>query len=100
MDETCYVEPLNKSTPADQLRKADLALMTIKGMGCQNCATRVRNSLLSLNGVYDVDIYLNMAMAEVTFDGQQVSSRMLVEAVAQAGNDGRHNYLAHLVAIS
>lgn len=100
MDENCYVEPVNKTTPADRLHKADLALLAIKGMGCQNCATRVRNSLLSLEGVYDVDIYLNMAMAEVTFDSQQVSSRMLVEAVSQAGNDGRHNYLAQLVAIS
>lgn len=100
MDENCYVEPVNKTTPADRPRTADLALLAIKGMGCQNCATRVRNSLLSLNGVYEVDIYLNMAMAEVTFDGQQVSSHMLVEAVSQAGNDGRHNYLALLVAIS
>ena len=100
MDESCYVEPINKITPADRLNKADLALLAIKGMGCKNCATRVRNSLLSLEGVYAVDIYLNMGMAEVTFDVQQVSSHMLVEAVSRAGNDGRHNYLARLIALS
>lgn len=100
MDENCYVEPVNKATPAEQLQEADIALLAIKGMGCQNCATRVRNSLLSLEGVYDVEIYLNMGMAEVSYNGQQVSSRMLVDAVSQAGNDGRHRYLAQLVAIS
>jgi copper chaperone len=100
MDENCYVEPVNKITPVDRLRKADLALLAIKGMGCKNCVTRVRDSLLSLEGVYQVDIYLNMGMAEVTFDGQQISSHMLVEAVSRAGNDGRHNYLAQLITLS
>jgi copper chaperone CopZ len=100
VDETCYVEPIKKSVPEELLRKADLALLAIAGMGCQNCASRVQNSLLSLEGVYDVDIFLNMAMAEVTFNGQQVSTRMLVDAVAQAGNDGRHNYRAQLITVS
>jgi len=100
MDKNCFVEPVIKVTPLDRLRRADMALLAIKGMGCKNCATRVRNSLLSIEGVYEVDIYLNMGMAEVTFDGQQISSRMLVDAVSQAGNDGRHSYLAQLIALS
>ena len=98
MDESCYVEPINKTASADQLRKADSALLAVRGMGCENCATRVRNSLLALDGVYTADIYLNMAMAEVSFDSQKVSAQMLVEAVTRAGNDGRHECRAELVS--
>jgi len=99
MDENCYVEPVYKNAVSnDEMSKADSALLTVQGMGCENCVTRVRNSLLSLEGVYGVDVYLNMAMAEVSFDSQKVSAKMLVEAVARAGNDGRHEYRAQLVA--
>ncbi|MBI3738882.1 MAG: heavy-metal-associated domain-containing protein [Chloroflexi bacterium] len=98
MDENCHVEPINKTATADQIRKADSALLAVWGMGCENCVTRVRNSLLALEGVFAADVYLNMAMAEVSFDSQKVSAQMLVEAVSRAGNDGRHEYRAELVA--
>ncbi len=98
MNEDCHVEPINKTASADQIRKADSALLAVWGMGCQNCVTRVRNSLLSLDGVFVVDVYLNIAMAEVRFDSQKVSAEMLAEAVSRAGNDGRHEYRAELIA--
>lgn len=97
MDENCYVEPIYKSASADQIRNADNALLAVWGMGCENCATRVRNSLLALEGVYGVDIYLNMALAEVRYDSQKISAENLVEAVSHAGNDGRHEYRAQLI---
>jgi Cu+-exporting ATPase len=100
MDENCYVEPVNKSVSADQIRKADSsALLAVWGMGCENCVTRVRNSLLSLDGVYTVDIHLNMAIAEVIFNSEIVSAQALIEAVSCAGNDGRHEYRAELLAV-
>ena len=99
MDENCYVEPIYKNAVSDEeRRKADSALLAVRGMGCENCATRVRNSLLSLDGVYGVDVYLNMATAEVSYDSKKVSVDALVNAVARAGNDGRHEYRAQLVA--
>lgn len=98
MDENCYVEPINKTASADQIRKADSALLAVWGMGCPNCVTRVRNSLLALDGVFAADVYLNVAMAEVRYDGQKVTANMLVEAVSQAGHDGRHEYRAELIA--
>jgi copper chaperone CopZ len=98
MDENCYVEPMNKNSTADQIRNGEYALLKVWGMGCENCVTRVRNSLLSLEGVYGVDVYLNMAMAEVSFDSKKVSAVALVNAVSRAGNDGRHEYRAELVA--
>ncbi len=98
MDENCYVEPIYKTASADQIQQADNATLAVWGMGCQNCVTRVRNSLLSLDGVFGVDVYLNMALAEVSYDREKVSAADLVSAVSRAGNDGRHQYRAELLA--
>lgn len=99
MDENCYVEPVYKNmASADQLQKAEIATLAVWGMGCENCATRVRNSLLSLDGVHGVDVYLNMALAEVKYDRKKISASELVSAVSRAGNDGRHHYGAELLA--
>jgi len=99
MDENCYVEPIYKGVvSADQLQKADTATLVVWGMGCANCVTRVRNSLLLLDGVYGVDVYLNMAVAEVSYNQEKISAHQLVETVSAAGNDGRHQYRAELVA--
>lgn len=80
------------------IRNADSALLSISGMGCQNCATRVRNGLLLLEGVFHAEISLNMGMAEVFYDGKKISTEALVNAVAEAGNDGRYEYRAEVVA--
>jgi copper chaperone CopZ len=100
MEENCYVEPIYKNAvPAQQLEQADRATLAIWGMGCQNCVTRVRNSLIAVEGVYGVDVYLNMALAEVMYDSKRVLPKQLVDAVSQAGNDGRHEYRAELIAV-
>lgn len=99
MDKNCYVEPIYKNAvSADQIQKADIATLVVWGMGCENCVTRVRNSLLALDGVYGVDVYLNMAVAEISYNQEKVLAHQLVEAVSAAGNDGRHQYRAELVA--
>jgi copper chaperone len=99
MDENCYVEPIYKnSVSADQLQQAARATLLVRGMGCENCVTRVRNSLLLLDGVHGVDVYLNMALAEVRYDSKRVSVEALVDAVTRAGNDGRHEYRAEVIA--
>ena len=99
MEENCYVEPIYKTAvSAQQLQQGDRATLAIWGMGCQNCVTRVRNSLLATEGVSGVDVYLNMALAEVMYDSKRVLPKQLLEAVAQAGNDGRHEYRAQLLA--
>ena len=98
MDENCYVEPMYKNSTADQIRNAENALLQIWGMGCENCVTRVRNNLLSLDGVYRVDVYLDLALADVSYDIKKISADELVDAVSQAGNDGRHQYRAELLA--
>jgi copper chaperone CopZ len=98
MDENCYVKPIYKNASIDQFQKAETATLAVWGMGCENCVTRVRNSLLELDAVYGVDVFLNMAIAEVRYDSKKVSADALVTAVSSAGNDGRHNYRAELIA--
>ena len=98
MDENCYVEPIYKTASIDQIQKSDIATLAVWGMGCENCVTRVRNSLLTLDGVYGVDVYLNMAVAEVRYDSIRLSPNKLVMAVSAAGNDGHHKYRAELMA--
>ena len=99
MEDNCYVEPIYKNTvSAAQLQQTGRATLAVRGMGCQNCVTRVRHSLLLVEGVYGVDVYLNMALAEVTSNRQKLSPDELVSAVARAGHDGRHKYHAELIA--
>ena len=98
MSNNCHVEPIQKTALDHVIQSADRILLSISGMGCQNCATRVRNGLLSLEGVHDAEIMLNMGMAEVYFDEKKISAEMLVQAVAEAGNDGRHNYQAQVIS--
>ena len=97
MSDNCYVEPIQKSALDHVIQSADRIMLIISGMGCSNCATRVRNGLLLLDGVHDAEVLLNMRMAEVFFDGKKVTTEMLIQAVAGAGNDARHNYQAQAI---
>jgi copper chaperone len=98
MEENCYVEPMYKDAISmEKMQKADRATLFVQGMSCNNCATRVRNGLLSLENVYGVDVYLNMALVEIRYDSEKVSTDHLIAAVSRAGNDGRHEYRAELV---
>ncbi len=75
-----------------------MALFTVWGMGCANCAARVRNSLLSLSGVVNVCIDHNAGVAGVVFNPDLATVKMLIDAVANAGRDGRHEYGARLLS--
>ena len=100
MEENCYVEPIYKNMPStEQLQNAQQLTLVVSGMGCPNCATRVHNKLVSLEGVYGVDVYLHMALAVVIFDRNKLSASQLITAVSQAGNDGRHEYRAELIPV-
>ena len=94
MDENCHVEPLQKTATAEEQQTTTSALLAVWGMGCPNCAARVRNSLLSLKGVVDAEVDHTIGMAEVVFNPSLTAIPALIEAVARAGGDGRHEYRA------
>ena len=95
--ENCHVEPIVKqATPREQAQLADGHLL-IRGMGCPNCAARVRNSLLKLDGVVDAIVDHNFGTSRVVYNPTMVTSQDLEGAVRAAGGDGRHEYSGKLV---
>jgi len=98
MDENCYVEPIQKNATAEERQKIEKALFVVWGMGCPNCAARVRNSLLLLNGVVNAYVDHTAGVAGVIYNPELATVEMLISAVARAGNDGRHEYGARLLS--
>ena len=94
MDEKCHVDPIEKIGTVEERRNTASALLMVQGMGCPNCAARVRNSLLSLSGVVDAQVSLEAGIADITYNPDLANVQVLVEAVAQAGGDTQHHYRA------
>lgn len=98
MNENCHVEPIQKTITPNERRNIEIALLIVWGMGCPNCEARVRNSLLSLNGVVYAQVDHTAGFAGVAFNPEMANVEMLINAVARAGNDGRHEYGARLMS--
>ncbi len=94
MDENCHVEPITRTPSAAERDGAVSAELAVSGMGCQNCAARVRNSLVRVHGVIDAVVDHTLGTALVAFNPRYASTDQLIQAVAMAGGDGRHEYRA------
>ena len=99
MNSNCHVDPIQKTVTTEEREKVSRALFAVWGMGCPNCATRVRNSLVMLESVVDAYVDHIGGIAHVTFNPGMVAVPALIDAVAGAGNDGRHEYHAVLVTL-
>jgi copper chaperone CopZ len=97
VDENCHVDALHKAPSVEERREHAAAILAVQGMGCPNCANRVRNSLLQVYGVLSVDIALEVGMARVSFNPVLAGVTDLTRAVAAAGGDGRHEYRAQVI---
>lgn len=93
----CQIDPIEKPLDRDALSVATVAYLTIGGMGCPRCVMRVRNRLLSLDGVLLAEVQLEQGVAAAAYDTNRVHPNELLWAVAAAGNDGRHHYSAKLI---
>lgn len=58
--------------------------INIEGMVCENCVMHVKNALMAVSGVTNVDVSLEKKTAEVTL-GVEVSDVILSDAVEEAG---------------
>ena len=96
MDKNCHVESLQKTPTAEEQQTTTSAVLVVSGMGCPNCASRVRNSLLSVTGVVEAQVVLEAGMVAVTYNPELTDVAALISAVAQAGADGRHHYSAQM----
>ena len=93
----CHVEPVEKPVSAEALEAADRVFLLVRGMGCPNCAVRVRNGLLSLDGVLAVHISLERGLARVLYDSSQVRPDVFPDAVAEVGDGNHHKYTAQIL---
>lgn len=92
MNANCHVEPLQKIITSDERMNLTTVGLAVWGMGCSNCATRVRNGLLALAGVVGADVDHTTGFAFIEYSQDLVSLPDLLLAIAQAGGDTRHKY--------
>jgi copper chaperone CopZ len=93
----CQVHAIEKPVDGAALLNSAVAVLQVSGMGCGNCAHRVRNSLLGLPGVLAARVDLAGGLVRVNFTSAHTDLRQMLDAVADAGNDGHHQYRAALV---
>ena len=90
----CHVDPIAPRMPASDRQDSQVLYLALAGMGCPNCANRVRNALLRAQGVVDGELDLAAALATVWYSGKEASFTHLIDAVADAGRGTHHRYLA------
>jgi len=94
MSDECHIDPVFKEIlPADRAAASAIAL-AVAGMGCPNCAMRVRNSLLRLDGVVEAEVDHLAGRATIFYRPERTSLPAMIDAVRRAGGDGRHEYWA------
>jgi len=97
-DSNCHVELIHKPFDEKDVASISKARLSVSGMGCPNCVIRVRNAILQLDGVNWVDADLETGVIQVAYNAERISPAQFMPAVTAAGNDGRHNYRATLIA--
>jgi len=80
--------------------------LSIRGMTCKRCASRIRIALSNIPGVFDVHVSYKDCMATVTFDPTLISvddilsSNIFVKTIyvrTRTHNLIKHRYRAYLV---
>jgi copper chaperone CopZ len=99
MDANCHVEPVLKVLTSDERMNLTTVSFAVWGMGCPNCATRVRNGLVALTGVVEADVDHTTGFAFVEYSKDLVSMPDLLQAVAQAGDNNRHKYVGMYLGV-
>ena len=96
--QNCHVIPITKPLDSEALRGARSAYLAVEGLGCERCATRVRNALLQLGNALAADVVLADGMARVAYAPEHTDVGRLLAAVVACGDDTRHRYRAKLLA--
>lgn len=65
----------------------ETAHMTIKGMSCNGCSSKLQRALEAVNGVKAVDIVLDGGKVTVSYDPAQVSAAAFRDVVEDTGFD-------------
>jgi len=61
--------------------------LNVKGMSCGHCEKAVRNALMKLDGVNEVQVHLSTGKVDVQFDEQKVDLARMKETIEDQGYD-------------
>lgn len=59
--------------------------LNVKGMSCEGCVSRVKNTLTELDCVHDVQVSLSAEKAEFTCTDERVDQKTFVQAIEALG---------------
>ena len=90
----CHVDPVTTRVTAEERAEAEVQRLAVAGMGCPNCANRVRNALLEEPGIVDVEVDPQAGLATIWCRPGSTRTRDLLEAVDRSGRGTLHRYLA------
>ena len=96
--ENCHIDLIEKPLESELPEGLTEAQLLVTGMGCTNCAARVHNSLVQLDGVYKAEVLLESGMARVLYDSKRVKPAGFPQAIELVGRQSHHNYAAQLIS--
>ncbi len=97
MVHNCPVTVFEKAICEDEVAEARMARLLVWGLVCPNCAIRVRNALLKLDGVVSADVDWERGLAFVDYIPHETNAHALVRAVGKAGCDADHDFHAAVI---
>jgi Cu+-exporting ATPase len=97
----CHVDAISRNVDLTSIdiEGVKVAYLSVEGMGCANCATRVRNGVLRLNGFLAASVSLEEESAVVAYDPREVTLQQLLRAVNKSGTGGKHRYWPNLLSV-
>lgn len=98
-EQGCHVEIVEKQPSPEEMAVTQNALFEVWGMGCPNCAQRVKNSLLQQPGLVAANVDHMLGLALVQYNPTMITPDEIARAVEAAGGDGRHEYTARLIPV-
>ena len=89
MDGHCHVDVVERKPSLEELADISETRLLISGMGCANCALRVRNALIMCQGVVDAQVDHLSGQAVIHYTPALVGMEEMQRAVASAA-EGTH----------
>lgn len=90
----CHVDVVERNPSLAELAEVAEMKLLVAGMGCPNCALRVRNALVVCQGVVDAQVDHVSGQAVIQFNPGMVGPGDLIHAVSTAGTGSHHQYIA------
>lgn len=90
----CHVDPVLKSVDPKLLDRSATAFLAVSGMGCPTCAARVRNALVTTEGVVEAEVDHGSGLAVVSYLPDAVNVDAMTRAVSSAAAGTHHTYEA------